>query len=239
MNNGLVRPPSGMDIGVSTAKYFALVCGLTDRVHWEAPPAHLEADLKTLKSSLKDHFYYGQARRCCYCGIELPNNKLAYQLDHVISRNDRADFMVCLLNLAVACGPCNGAKSKKAALATGIVAAELAVVPMSSEAYAIVHPQFDEWGIHLRLDEFNRVLHRTEKGRCTITICKIDKLNAARLSDHFAAGDRPKVVDLVVRVGSYKQKGRKIAAIQLLEKLARRGSHRARVAVGRISLEVM
>ena len=239
MNKGGVRPPSGMELGVSITKYSALVSGLVDRVHWETPPPHLAEDLKALKSSLKGHFYYGQARRCCYCSIELANNKFAYQLDHVISRNDRPDFMVCLLNLAVACGPCNGAKSKKPALAFGMIVGELAVVPMLSEAYAIVHPQFDEWGAHLKVDEFDRVVHRTEKGLYTIGVCRIDRLNAARLSDYFAAGDRPKVVDLVVRVGSYKQKSRKLAAIELLGKLAERGSHRAKLAVSRIELEAL
>jgi len=228
-----------MALGVSIAQYSALVRELKDQVHWEAPPAHLAADLKALKSSLKSHFYYGQGRRCCYCGLELANNKFAYQLDHVISRNARADFMVCLLNLAVACGPCNGAKSKKLALAPGVIVDELVVVPMSSEAYAIVHPQFDSWGIHLKLDEFDRVVHLTDKGLCTINVCRIDRLNAARLSDHFAAEDRPKVVDLVVKVGSYRQKNRKLAAIELLEKLAERGSHRAKLAVGRIGLELI
>jgi len=239
VKRGRVNPPSGMSLGVSVAKYSALVKGLTDRGHWEAPPAHLAEDLKILKSNLKDHFYYGQMRRCCYCGIELAKHKSAYQLDHIISRYDRADFMVSLLNLAVACGPCNGAKSKRASLESCVIVSDLDVVPMTPQSYAIVHPQFDDWSLHLEFDDLNRVVHKTRKGQYTISVCRIDRLNAARLSDHFAAVDRPKVVDLVVKVGSYKQKARKIAAIELLGKLAARGSHRASLAVGRIELEIM
>lgn len=239
MNRTIAYVPSDNDVGVPVVIYRRMVEGLVEGNHWSDPPPHLADDLKSIKKALKGHFYNCQSRRCCYCSIELPNHGASIYLDHVISRRDRPDFMLSLNNLGAACGPCNGSKSAKPVLIEGLDVAGVVNVPMDSGAYILVHPQLDEWADHFELDEFSRIRKTTDKGGKTIEMCGIDKLNAARLSDHFASRDRAEVVKVITKVGSYKQRARKQRAIQLLRDLAYRGSDKARVAVARIEMEVI
>jgi hypothetical protein len=154
--------------------------------YWIDPPSVEEPIVNRFREEIKDHYFWGQARRCCYCSFELQNNKRTYDAEHILDRADFPEFAFETNNIAAACKPCNGGKSSKSALLNG--EPKPSTVPTDSASYLIVHPHLDCWDQHLEFDAIERIKPKNGslKGQATVSVCAIDKINSARLSDHFA-----------------------------------------------------
>jgi len=123
-----------------------------------------------------------------------------------------------LNNLAAACKSCNGGKSTKHILVVGV---DDAAIPTQSEHYTIVHPHLDEWADFLCFDLVGRIkpTDGRSKGAETISICRIEKLNMARLADHFlGAGFK----DAEKALKSFTRKNASIRTKQMQVELLRR-----------------
>lgn len=194
----------------------------TEAAHWSKPPEDQKDALAAFKSEVKTHYRSVQLRRCCYCSIELQSNHKTFDLEHILSQINYSRFMFELLNLAAACTTCNGSKGKKHVLALDAAEEQPSQLPMVSEDYVILHPHFDDWQDHLEFDKFSRIVAKdgSQKGRETIKICGIEKLNAARIADQFGQ-DRQALAEKTLRtLWSLKQKARRKAMLELLEKIA-------------------
>jgi hypothetical protein len=152
---------------------------------WTEPPDEHKDNVRKFKKEVKDHYFHGQTRRCCYCSEQLQDHHGTFDAEHLLDRLDFPQFMFELSNLAAACKLCNGSKSIKSALTPGAPPPD--AVPTTSEAYRIVHPHLDEWHEHLEFDALGRIRprHQSSKGSTTIEVCGIGTLNQARLADHF------------------------------------------------------
>jgi hypothetical protein len=152
---------------------------------WTAPPEEHKETVRAFKKEVKEHYFHGQTRRCCYCSKELDDHHGTFDAEHILDRKEFPEFMFELSNIAAACKPCNGAKSIKSALVAAVP--KPTVIPDTSHAYRIVHPLLDEWGEHLEMDDLNRIRPKgnSAKGAKTIEVCGIQTLNSARLADHF------------------------------------------------------
>jgi hypothetical protein len=143
--------------------------------------------VSTFKSNIKDYlFATAQGRYCCYCGCILEKHKATYDLEHIICKNNNKKVIFHIRNLALACKPCNISKhTKKVTLET--INENDDLIYESNTDYIIVHPHFDDWGNHLSIDKYNRVVvnNSSNKGETTIKICGISKKNAMSLSDFF------------------------------------------------------
>ncbi|MEN4920729.1 hypothetical protein ABE485_18810 [Achromobacter spanius] len=188
--------------------------------YWNIDEHHVDHSLVTAyRSEVKDHYYYRQARRCCYCSKELDKHKRSYDAEHIISKDSCPHLMFETNNIAASCLQCNGAK-----YITNVLAGEAKPdsVPIDSKDYIIVHPHLDEWENHLEFDKFERVVAKPgdRKGSETIRICKIEKLNRLRLSDYFLPGDNKLAEKTIegfyksIRVSTKKKK------FELLEKIS-------------------
>lgn len=195
--------------------------------HWSHPPADMIAQIAEFKSAVKSHYHSVQLRRCCYCSIELLSNQQAYQLEHVLARAPYPQFMFELLNLAASCGSCNGAKSAKNVLAESLVGVPLLAIPALSTDYILVHPHMDDWSDHLRFGEFGQIQAKDEKGKETIKICGLVKLNAVRIADKFGSTYRREAEGLLINYFRYKQPGRKRNLLELLKALASNSGNQA------------
>lgn len=199
-----------------------LRCQCTEAAHWSKPPEDQKEALAAFKSEVKAHYRSVQLRRCCYCSIELHSNHKTFDLEHVLSQINYPGFMFELLNLAAACTTCNGSKGKKHVLAIDAAEEQPIQLPIASEDYAILHPHFDNWQDHLTFDKFSRIIEKdgSQKGRQTIKVCGIEKLNAARIADRFGPEGQAQAEETLRKLWSLKRKSRRKAMLEALEKIA-------------------
>lgn len=162
---------------------------LTIKSYWSTKLKPDKDIITKFKSEIKEHYYYEQRRLCCYCSMELAKSKDSHDAEHVIDKGQHPNFMFEYDNLAISCKPCNRTKGQKAVLVTS---GKPTTVPGNSADYTIVHPHLDEWDEHFAYDHFDRVipLSNSPKGRQTLEVCGIYKLNMARLADKFTKGNK-------------------------------------------------
>lgn len=172
------------------------------------------------RAEVKDHYFWHQANRCCYCSMELQPNARVYDAEHILDKSGFPEFMFLPENIAVACVICNTHKSAKSVL-TNETVRPLAIPGLSTD-YKILHPHFDEWDHHLSFDEIGRIapVPGSTKGPETISICAMDGINLLRLSRKFAAKSRKKVYEMMCKVVTYVSPSKIQDTFALMQKLA-------------------
>lgn len=152
--------------------------------YWSTKTVFDKKIITKFKAEIKTHYYRHQARRCCYCSIELAKAQDSYDAEHIIDKGTHPQFMFEPNNLAIACKPCNRGKYQEHVLTTTVIPLN---VPTASTDYIIMHPHLDEWTDHFSYDSLGRIVPIPEtKGSDTFKICGIQKINSARLADAFS-----------------------------------------------------
>lgn len=172
------------------------------------------------RAEVKNHYFWHQGNRCCYCSTELQPSARVYDAEHILDKSGFPEFMFHPENIAVACVICNTHKSAKSVLFNDNV--RPATIPVESGDYKILHPHFDEWDHHLRFDEIGRItpVPGSSKGAETISICAMDGINLLRLSRKFAPESRESAYELMCRVVTYVSPRKIETALTLLQNLA-------------------
>lgn len=70
---------------------------------------------------------------------------MVWDIEHIVSKDKKVQFMFEPRNLCVACKNCNGAKGSKEVL----VNPNRIRFPSSSQNYKIIHPHFDTYHEHI------------------------------------------------------------------------------------------
>jgi hypothetical protein len=124
-----------------------------------------------MKSRAKKHYVSEQGNRCCYCTQQwLTEHGRVWDLEHVVPKVLRPEFMFEPRNLAIACPDCNQAKWHKETL-TGQPVTEY---PSSTDSFLVVHPHFDRWEDHI--DKCGVVYKPiSDKGQWTVTECNLGR----------------------------------------------------------------
>lgn len=211
--------------------------GAADKPFWDTKVPADKAIITKFKNEIKDHYWSGQLRRCCYCSSELQSHKATYDAEHIIDKSGHPQFMFDYANLAVACKVCNRGKWTTEITVDQVTTS---TPPSLSDDYTIVHPHLDEWHDHLEFDRWNRIQAKGDspKGQTTIDVCKIHNLNTARLADRFAT-DRKEAENYLRQIYAEKSVIKKEAALTLLRKLADQYNlPQAKAVVGAVEEEV-
>ncbi|MBB3158104.1 hypothetical protein FHS07_001800 [Microbacterium proteolyticum] len=135
------------------------------------PDPWADERIGAMKARAKKHYIAEQDNRCCYCAEQwLTEHGRVWDLEHVVPKVLRPEFMFEPRNLAVACPDCNLAKWDKETL-TG---PQIAEYPSQAGSFLVVHPHFDRWEDHI---EKCGVVFRpiTEKGTWTVTECNLGR----------------------------------------------------------------
>lgn len=186
---------------------------------WDNPGDHKPL-LAQFKLDIKDYYYWGQFRRCCYCSSLLSASQATWDAEHILDKSGYPEFMMELNNLAAACRPCNTGKGVRSALT--VSTSKPTTIPNKSEAYKIVHPHLDDWGKYLEFDKFGRVRAKAGevKGVNTIELCRIEAINAATLSDYFSPGTNKQAKEALFKFFTLKSTGVRKKYLALLDQLA-------------------
>lgn len=172
------------------------------------------------RAEVKEHYFWHQANRCCYCSMELQPNARVFDAEHILDKSGFPEFMFHPENIAVACVICNTHKSAKSVLSDDTMRPQ--TIPSSSADYKILHPHLDEWDHHLRFDEIGRIapILGSTKGPETISICAMDGINLLRLSRKFAPASRKSAYELMCKVITYVSPRKIEATLALMQNLA-------------------
>lgn len=142
-------------------------------------------EVTPVRGEIKQHYIKEQKYLCCYCGIPDPSKHGAdWDVEHVVSQKRRPEFLFTQVNLGVACKECNGNKSDKETLVKPLAAP----YPMTSDAFLVVHPHFDEWSDHILRDHLTYASF-TEKGKWTIEECKLNRFSERVIGLRYAISD--------------------------------------------------
>ncbi|WP_418114365.1 HNH endonuclease domain-containing protein [Vibrio scophthalmi] len=129
------------------------------------------AEFNDIKSTIKTHYKIEQNYKCPYCAVTYPvGHGMAWDIEHIVPREKKSQFMFEPRNLCVACKDCNGAKSSKEVL----VNPNRVRFPNASQDYKIIHPHFDVYQEHINAvvpGDFYRPL--SIKGEFTIVACRL------------------------------------------------------------------
>lgn len=146
----------------------ALIDGLLNEDEFDGAVWEKEV-ITAIKLRIKGHYIREQNFRCCYCRQPLyAHHGRVWDLEHVIARVTRCDFMFVPRNLAVACIECN--QSKKAELVTDPGRRSF---PDRTRLYKIVHPHFHNWEEHIELEGEGTYHALSEEGKFTIYHCDL------------------------------------------------------------------
>jgi len=124
-----------------------------------------------IRQAIKSHYKIEQNYTCPYCKVIYPiTHGMVWDIDHIIPKDTKLQFMFEPRNLCVACKDCNNAKGSKNVLEN----VDRVRFPTNARDYKIVHPHFDIYDAHINAvvpGDFYRPLSR--KGEFTIIICRL------------------------------------------------------------------
>lgn len=156
---------------------FASPGGNYDKDDWK------KESLDPFKKRLRDYLRPLQNRRCAYCRCVIHRNEASEEIEHIIPKHAKPQWMYTPMNLCLSCKMCNTKKSKKTVYF--LPHTQVVAFPTTSADYKIIHPYLDRYSEHIDIVE--GILYRgiSDKGRETITLCELNRyqLAATRAED--------------------------------------------------------
>lgn len=127
-----------------------------------------------IKEKMKRNLHKKQGGRCYYCKSKLNYAICDPHLDHILDKKHYERFGFHTKNLTLTCPKCNNKKSITNVLKKNKLNK---YYPRKSEDFTIVHPYFDDYNDHLeKLDDLI-ITWKTQKGKETIKVCKLDRID--------------------------------------------------------------
>ena len=132
--------------------------------------------LNGFKSSLREYLSVKQHSRCAYCRLRIHDNEASPEIEHIVPKDKKADWMYEPFNLCLSCKMCN---TKKGHTKQIVVDESVTQLPTDATSYLLIHPYLDRYSEHIELVE--DVLYKgvTEKGKYTIELCKLNRFELA------------------------------------------------------------
>lgn len=141
-----------------------------DHNYWNDP------NLLPLRTEVRD-FYRGQQRFiCCYCRKDISRiGSRNSQVDHIISKGLKKEFLFHPKNLCAVCEDCNTSKGEKPTFRNK----KLKKYPRSSGAFTIYHPHFDNYSDEVIVTNGIFYSGKTTKGINTVAMCNLGRFHVS------------------------------------------------------------
>lgn len=132
--------------------------------------------LNEYKVRIKNYLRYKQNSRCAYCRMKIQEGQCSSELDHIVEKSKRPDWMYIPVNLCYSCKRCNTAKGYTHDI---IIDYNIESYPKASSAFLIINPYMDKYSDHISI--IDGILYKglTPKGRNTIEYCKLNRYELA------------------------------------------------------------
>lgn len=144
--------------------------GVKDKDHWE------KDCLKDFKRRFRRDMFPKQNYRCAYCRLDLHPNEVTPEIEHIVPKNLKPDWMYEPFNLCLSCKLCN---TKKGHVKKTLVDEAVDVLPRDSASYKMIHPHLDRYSENIEF--VGDVLYRgiSDKGKYTISLCELNRYEVA------------------------------------------------------------
>ena len=154
-----------------------------DCIALASPGGHYDKDdwkkdaLDPFKKRLRDYLWPLQKRRCAYCRCVIHRNESSEEIEHIIPKHAKPQWMYKPMNLCLSCKMCNTKKSIKTVY--NLPHSQVVDFPTTSDGYKIIHPYLDQYSDHIEI--VDDILYRgiTSKGRETIKLCVLNRYQLA------------------------------------------------------------
>ena len=135
-----------------------------------------KACLKEFKERIKNYLRDKQNKRCAYCRTIIQEGECPSELDHIVEKSKRPDWMYIPINLCFSCKRCNTAKGHTHDIISDY---NIESYPLESKAFLIINPYIDKYSDHIRI--IDGILYKglTMKGSNTIEYCKLNRYELA------------------------------------------------------------
>lgn len=143
---------------------------IPDGDHWTNPC------LTDFKKRVRKYLLRQQHDCCAYCRIELHDNEVTPEIEHIVPKDLKPQWMYEPFNFCVSCKLCNIKKGyKKQVLEDNSVT----VLPITSDGYKHIHPYLDKYSDNIEL--VGDILYKgvEDKGKYTIWLCELDRYEVA------------------------------------------------------------
>lgn len=152
-------------------------------------------DYKPIKDNIRDYYKTAQNNTCCYCRLPLHGGAGNIEIEHIIDKNRRLDFVFEPKNLVVSCHNCNFNKSTKAVMAVCPTPNDY---PIDGENFNIVHGHFHDYFEHVEFRASSAYHALTDRGETTINLCKLARLGLAEQREEVTMyQDDPIILDVI------------------------------------------
>lgn len=137
-------------------------------------------DLEEVRKEIRDFYKYQQKGVCSYCRQPVSLISVANcHVEHIAPKSLHLDFIFNPKNLCVICADCNQIKRNQETL--GDIPETIKNVsgrkryPISSGAFKIVHPHFDNYDDHIVIVNGCYIDKGSKKGNFTIGACNLNR----------------------------------------------------------------
>lgn len=128
---------------------------------------------KPLKDKIRKYYYEEkQNKTCAYCRLPISGGTDNIEIEHIVDKNNRIDFIFTTLNMVVSCHNCNFTKG------TVKVFHECPPendYPEEKEKYKIIHGHFDDYFENIEFKADSTYHAKNDKGEFTISKCGLDR----------------------------------------------------------------
>lgn len=157
--------------------------------------------LNDFKENVRDYLRPLQNSRCAYCRCKIHENNASAEIEHIVPKNKRPDFMYDPRNYCLSCKICN---TKKGHTKPILVNDKVPALPTDSASYLLINPYTDRYSDEI--DIIDGILYKGigQKGRYTIWLCGLDRIQCAiDRADALLESNKMTYVDFMVWLVKY------------------------------------
>lgn len=132
-----------------------------------------DKELDTFKEKIRDYLREKQNGYCAFCRMKMHEENATAELEHIVNKGSRLDWMFLPQNLILSCRLCNTSKSTNKSL-KDMTAPDY---PKDGDDFLFVNPYFDRYSEHIEIK--NDILYHgiTPKGIYTVDKCHLNRMN--------------------------------------------------------------
>lgn len=135
-----------------------------------------DENLLPLRLEIRNFYRKQQRFICCYCRKDISTTgALNSQVEHIIPKSLKKEFLFHPKNLCAVCEDCNTSKGEKLTTKKKV----LIKYPRSSKAFTIYHPHFDNYSDEIIVTNGIFYSGKTPKGINTVAMCNLGRFHVA------------------------------------------------------------
>lgn len=133
-------------------------------------------DLEPVRVEIRNHYRIVQRLICAYCLQQISiRSASGAPIEHIAPKSIYPQFIFEPKNLCIICPDCNEFKRNREVMVDRAITTNPKIrYPSNGTQFRIVHPHFDDYGIHI-LKRNRLYVELSEKGGYTIFVCNLNR----------------------------------------------------------------